>query len=230
MNILFYIRVSTDDQKESLERYRLKAKEFCSMHKHNLIGIFADEDVSGGIELFKRPQGKKLYEELSKHKDVAIATPDISRLFRDLRDGVNTLYDLQDLDIPVYSADMFGQAVDINTYMGFGLIIDHLKYAHMERLRIKQRTLDAMKGRRKVGLLTSNIPYGYKLESDNSKRILPDEREMLVVKEIVSLSKQGIPFARIADKLNELNIPTKHNKTWHAITVSKIVKYQQEVG
>lgn len=226
MKILFYIRVSTADQKVGLEKYRNMAQEFCKRHSHELIEVYADEDVSGGTEMFKRKAGKRLLDDLKAKKGNAVATPDISRLFRDLRDGVNTLFMLEKMEVPVYSADMYGRPLDTNNYMDFAVVIDQLKYAHMERLRIKQRTKDTMTFRRRNGKLTSNVPYGYKRVKEGSEDIIEEPNEQKVIAKIMEAVENQVGFTKIAEILNRNKIPTKLGKTWHSSTVKNIYEYQ----
>jgi DNA invertase Pin-like site-specific DNA recombinase len=229
MKILFYIRVSTDDQKVGLEMYRSMAETFCTMYKHELVDVYADEDVSGGIELFNRPEGKRLNQDLKSGKGDAIATPDVSRLFRDLRDGVNTLFDLCDLNVPVFTSNLFGQALDLTTPIGFSTAIELLKMAHMERLWVKNRTRDAMAFRRKNGKITSHIPYGYVRSTEDKSKLIKDVSEQRVIELILKYSQEGVGHTEIAKILNRNKIPTKRNKEWKASTIDRIVTYQKQV-
>ena len=60
-----YIRVSTDKQESSEELQKEKCLAYCNMMGYDVVDILTDSNVSGGIELFKRPEGAKLYS-LSK--------------------------------------------------------------------------------------------------------------------------------------------------------------------
>lgn len=225
-DILWYVRVSTDDQKQGLEMYTKQAQDFCDRYGHTLIDVFSDEDVSGGIELFKRPAGKLLLKALQEKKGNAIASPNVSRLFRDLRDGVNTIYDLQDDKVKMFLGDGYGMPVDINTPMGFSMVIDQLKYAHFERMQVSDRTTRALAFRRNKQMPTSHAQYGYDKFKDELKF---NEREIRVVNEIIALHNKGIGYTQIANKLTEFSIPTKKGGKWSASTVKKIINYQKKV-
>jgi len=228
MKIGWYIRVSTQDQKDGLEFYHSQAKEFCDRYNHTLIEIFSDEDVSGGIELFKRPSGKRLHEALKNKQINAIASPNVSRLFRDLRDGINTIHHLGKKDVTLYAGDGYGLPLDVNTPMGFSTVIDQLKYAHFERLIISDRTTKALAYKRKNGFVTSHVPYGYDKGEDN--KLTENITEMKVVKLIIKAYNQANTLSDISNSLNENKLPTKKGGKWYAITVSKIISYQRQVN
>lgn len=227
----YYIRVSTDDQKEGLELYRQKAKQFCQAYKHSLIDIYSDDDVSGKIELFKRPEGQRLYNDLISGKINTIASPDMSRLFRDLRDGVNTLHELETMKVKVFASNLYGDAFDLTSVRGFAMIIDELKEAQIERMRVSQRTKDALAHRRRNSMATSHIQYGYIRQDEvvgnrTIKRLVECPNEMKVVKGILSLKDNGYNNNQIAEVLAKTNVPTKKGGKWHPETVRKIINYQ----
>ncbi len=224
----WYIRVSTDDQKNSLDRYREKAKQFCDYYNHELIDIYSDNDVSGGIDLFKRPEGKRMYQDLLSGKIDTIASPDMSRFFRDLRDGLNTLHEMQELNIKVYVSNLYGEAFDLNTIMGFSMIVDQLKYAQIERMNVSIRTKDTMTYRRRNSMATSHAPYGKDKIVDTTtknKMLVTNEKEMSVVESIKKLYDKGWTYNSIANKLIELGVPSKRNGVWYGVTVKKILHF-----
>jgi site-specific DNA recombinase len=227
----YYIRVSTDDQKEGLELYRQRAAQFCNQYNHQLIEIYSDDDVSGKIELFKRPEGKRMYNDLISGKINTIASPDMSRLFRDLRDGVNTLHDLETMKVKVFASNLYGDAFDLTSLRGFSMIIDELKEAQIERMRVSQRTTDAMAYRRRNSMATSHEPYGYIKETITIKNRTVHQlnecpNEMKVVHGIIKLKEKGYSLKDIANVLKESKVPTKKGGKWHPVTVQKIISYQ----
>lgn len=226
MNIAWYIRVSTNDQREGLAMYKSQATEFCQRYNHTLIEIFSDEDVSGGIDLFARPAGKSLLKALNEGIVDAVASPNVSRLFRDLRDGVNTLHTFGKKNWQMYVGDGYGLPIDVNTPMGFSMIVDHLKYAQLERMHISERTTRGLAFRRKKGMATSHTPYGYFRTEENTS-LHEDKTQMAVVKKIIEANENGISTSKIASILNQNNVPTKTGATWYPSTITKIIKYQQ---
>ena len=54
----------------------------------------------------------------------------------------------------------------------------------------------------------SFAPYGYKKSSDDKNKIIIDEKVASVVRQIFKWKIGGMSGARIAEKLNELEIPT----------------------
>lgn len=114
-------------------------------------------------------------------------------------------------------------------------------------ISIKIRTqLDA---KRKNGdYIASFCVYGYKKSPDNKNKIIIDDNVSFVIKNIFSLKIDGYSNAKIAEKLNTLNILTPHdykksiginsstpfqknNKCkWTAVSVSRILKNEIYIG
>ncbi len=224
MRIGWYIRVSTQEQSESLAMYRSQAQAFCERYEHTLIDIYSDEDVSGGIELFKRPAGKALLQAFQDKQIDAVASPNVSRLFRDLRDGINTLHQFGINNWAMFCGDGYGLPLDVNTPMGFSMVVDQLKYAQIERMNISERTTRGLAFRRKKQMATSHTPYGWK-RVEGSTQMIEDETEKVFVNKILSMNNEGICDSQIAKHLTSINAPTKKGGKWHPITVTKIINY-----
>jgi len=230
MKLGWYIRVSTADQRESLLMYRNLAQGFCDKYGLKLVEIYCDEDISGGIELFLRPDGKRMKADLDSGRITCIASPNVSRLFRDLRDGMNTLHYTDTNKIKMYVSKGYGTPIDVNTSDGFRMFVTELMNAHLERLQIRERTKDALEHRRLSGMATSHTPYGYKRNANpKNTKLDVDVDEMAVVTAIMDLYRQGIKKSIICQKLNENRIPTKKGGEWHHSTVSKVISYQESL-
>lgn len=53
--VIGYVRVSTDDQTLSAEAQRHRLHEWCNIQGLELVAIYEDVGVSGGLPLEKRP-------------------------------------------------------------------------------------------------------------------------------------------------------------------------------
>jgi len=97
------------------------------------------------------------------------------------------------------------------------------RIAQLESEQIGERVYDGMaqKARTNGGSLGFNIPYGYNYENNE---LIVDKKEATIVKDIFNLYVDGLSMNKIAEHLNEKNIPTKQNRTWRAQTISKILK------
>ena len=84
-------------------------------------------------------------------------------------------------------------------------------------------------------MATSHTPYG-RVRQDVvvgnkvMRNLVECPKEMKVVRSIFNLKEKGYTYKFIADKLQELNVPTKKGGKWHPITVQKIVKFHESIN
>jgi DNA invertase Pin-like site-specific DNA recombinase len=98
--------------------------------------------------------------------------------------------------------------------------------AHLERLKIKERTKRAMDYRRKNKMATSHEPFGFKRSSSNSKQLMHDDQEMAVVNIILGQRRSGMGYADIAQQLNMKSVPTKKGSgKWYGKVVKGIIEF-----
>lgn len=63
--------------------------------------------------------------------------------------------------------------------------------------------------------------YGFCREG---QKLVPNERELGVVRRIHAARRRGHGFRAIAAALNRERVPTKEDRTWHASTVRYVLK------
>jgi DNA invertase Pin-like site-specific DNA recombinase len=228
MNVGLYLRVSTDDQQSGLQVYIQQAKDFCERYGHTYTEIFIDEDVSGDKDLQKRPAGAKLLAALESGKIQGIVSPNVTRLFRNLRNGVNTIDEFEKRNWRMFVSDGYGLPIDISTIMGFSMFVDQLKYAQIERMQISERTKNGMTYRRNNGKATSHTPYGYERRADD-KTLYTNDSEMDVVSIMLEMYSDNIAYLEIAKELNLADIPAKKGGKWTAKTVRGVIQYQNKI-
>jgi DNA invertase Pin-like site-specific DNA recombinase len=115
------------------------------------------------------------------------------------------------------------ESLDTSTAMGRFVMDIIQRIAQLESEQIGERVYDGMaqKARTNGGSLGFNIPYGYNYVD---KKLIINREESEVVKKIFNLYKNDYSMKKIADHLNEKNIPTKKKKMWRSQTISKILK------
>lgn len=223
MDLAPYIRVSTDEQKTGLQVYRESVLMFAERNKYNVPVIYEDEDVSGGLAFRKRPEGRKVWEAAVEGRIKGILSDNVSRMFRDMEDGIVTANRLKEMNIKLFFVDYGSTPIDIQTESGFLWFVMQLTMAHIERMKIQKRTKDAHRIRRKNGLATSHTPYGKdKIEGG---RLIDNPCEMSIVRKIVSMRDSGCTFQSIADHLNHDKVPTKKGREWDKKTVSNTYNF-----
>ena len=230
-----YNRVSTDDQKTGIQVYRESIERFCKYGNHEIVGVYEDEDVSGGMPFRERPQGKLLYESLMNGDVDGMVADNISRVFRSAADGFATIEQFRDAGVKFFICDQGQVPLDVDSEQGFMLFSFQLMYAQLERMKIKKRTSDAHKMRRKTGLATTHAQFGYNKISDTQysnivNRIVPCEKEQAVVKQIMELHISNISNYSIAKFLNNNSIPAKKGGLWTGKTVKGVIDYQLEIS
>lgn len=226
MNLVSYNRVSTDEQKVGLQMYEQSIKRFCEYHNHTLVGQFQDEDVSGGIAFAKRPSGRKCYDLLMEGKADGIIVGDVSRMFRNLEDGVVLERIFRENGIKMLFADGNGSPVDTTTETGFMMFLFPLIQAHLGRLNRKVTTKKNMEFRRNSGLVTSHTPYGYERATEGKdNRLYEKADEMKVVEMIFQMLGLNYSLTKIAAELNSHSIPSKTGKTWSRNSVDSVINY-----
>jgi DNA invertase Pin-like site-specific DNA recombinase len=212
-----YVRVSTQEQVSegvSLDAQRDKLKAYCKCSGIKLIDIKADEGLSGGT--LERPGLQAALAMLRRGTANTLIVVKLDRLSRSLRD-VCTLVEDYFGNERYHLLSLCGMA---NTHSAAGrmVLMNLANYAQFEREMISERTRDALRHMKAQGVRLGPAPYGYALSDEvdaNGRRLLvpiPDEQE--VIRKIKSLRAEGLSFAKIAQRLNDVRTPARRNGTW----------------
>ena len=178
MKVAIYLRVSTNDQSDSLELQESKCRSYCDSQGYEVVKVFSDKNVSGKTKVYERPQGKLLKSGLLNKKFDHIVTLKLDRLSRSMVDGVMTIEEISTLG----SISILDFNLDTNTPMGKLVLSNLLAFAQFEREMIAGR-VKASLGHKKDNLkvYSRNTPYGF-LRRD--KNLIPDPDTLHIVKEI----------------------------------------------
>lgn len=213
---------------------------FCKRHEHTVIASFTDEDVSGGKELRKRPEGEYLYHGLMLKEAEGVVCANVSRMFRDMEDGISTANRFKENGIKMFITDGQAEPIDIDTVQGFTMFTMQLLMAQIELMNIRTRTRNSARFRDRNNMASTHAQYGYDIVD---KKQIVNEAEMLVVKEIFAKRDSGIDFKAIAACLNERGVLSKnagkvvrqHDGTdlvysgkWSSKTVAGVYNYHQK--
>ena len=187
------------DESESIEAQLDFCRKWCEENNVEIVGEFADRALSGGDE--ERPE---LW--------AAIAALE--------RGYVLVVYRLDRLARSVYLSDIIERAINRKkaTFIsvcgegtwGFTdedwLIRKILQtLAEYERRVIAARTRAAMLRHQANGKLMGSIPpYGYKLDPEDSKRIVKNPYERIIINQMQRLHRKGLSLRQIAEELTNL--------------------------
>jgi DNA invertase Pin-like site-specific DNA recombinase len=215
-----YIRVSSDDQANSLLAQEEKILAYAKFSGIEIVNIFIDENVSGGTPIFKRPQGSKIesFMEGNAISDIVCVKPD--RAFRSVIDALSTMDQWNAQGISLHVSDMGGVSLNTTTAIGRLLFTTIVTLGEFERGITSERIKTVFESKKKNGKIYSRDMYGY----DNSMgSMVENAEEQRVISVMRQLKDQGTPYAGIASHVNMLGLKSKTGKEFHASTVRYIL-------
>ena len=209
---VLYIRVSTDDQRTSIEAQRETCTRIANQRGYEIVGEFVDENVSGSLQIDQRPALKRALADLASDKADRLIVAKLDRFAR------NTIVALQ-LDKLAAGQGwgiVFGDMeIDTSTAAGKFQLTMMAGGAQFERDRISERTREALAIKRAQGVRLGR------------PSLLPTE----VVARIVTERNEGKSLRVIATGLSRDGVATAQGgKSWHASTVRKVLAGQQAEG
>ena len=212
MSNIAYLRVSHTESLNgtSLETQEKRCKAFAELHGFTIDKVYS-ELVSGGVEFRKRPIFQKVLSELKSGSKLVVSRLD--RLSRKVIDTLKIVDDFKKQHKEVCITDI-GNIHKDGVSKIFVTILASL--AEIERENISQRVKASKKiakdERRYLGGYTE---FGYKVED---KKLVPDEKEFIVLQSMVNLRKSGLGYRKISDE-----IKNKFGKRIYSPQVHKIL-------
>jgi len=192
---------SLDAQRESAENYIASQK---SEGWVKLPTLYDDGGYTGANT--DRPALQKLMSDIKNGGINCVVVYKVDRLSRSLLDFTHLLEFFEKYNVTFVSVT---QAFNTNTSMGRLTLNILLSFAQFEREIISERTKDKMGAARKKGLWVGGIPIlGYDLDRINHKLVI-NEKEALVVREIFDTYIKEKSLLRTAMILNEKGLRRK---------------------
>jgi len=226
--IYTYSRTSTHLQDSSSEQQEQLLSQFCQRKEYTEVVKLIDTDVSGGKLILERPAGSKL-SEIKKGDVIICAKHD--RMFRSLKDAVNTISDWFELGVSIYFLNLGETPIDMKTPHTKFMLYMMMATAELEKDTISERTVKNLKFRKESRKTYSAEVFGYDNVGErgsNGKiidgRLVANEDEQQVIKQILEWHNINISLNGIARNLNERNTPSKKGKKWSAKTVRDTIK------
>ena len=208
-----YCRVSTDEQAQkglSLKDQEQKGIALANKHGFNY-EVYIDAGVSGKLAFNKRPQLKLLIDRITDGKIQAIFVADIHRLSRgDQMQSIILKSIFKENNVKLFEGDVEIDLDDVNQMLltDMKFLLSAYEVASMSK-RIKEKILTGIKlGHVNGGPIKT---YGYEKGEDKIMIIKSDEAK--VVKLIFEMSLKGMGTKVIANRLNDLKIPTKRSNS-----------------
>jgi site-specific DNA recombinase len=183
MNAVGYIRISVADQSRYSLDYQEKAvKDYCELHKLQLVNIFKDDGESSYT--FDRPDFKALEKFIKQSKNIQyLIIFDHDRFSRNLAEALIKIKELKDkLGITVLATtDAFN--TDYSDPSAFLMRAFKYMMAESELHRIRQRTKTGLTQAALQGRHVNRAPYGYTNAKDDTGRsliVIDDEKAIHV--------------------------------------------------
>ncbi len=207
--VAIYTRVSTEEQ--STEGFSLAAQEdslrrYCDSKGFEVYDTYVDGGYSG--KNFKRPEMQRLLHDVRDDKFeivLAVAVDRISRNNRDVLTFVDCELHPRGKKLLISTCD-----IDSSTEIGHMFISLLGTFAEYERRLIVTRVKKGMEQRAAEGKTNGGNMLGY--DSVDGK-LMVNEDEAEVVREIFELRVQGHGYKKIADTLNRKGKKTKAIKS-----------------
>lgn len=212
-----YIRVSTDNQEESLEVQELRIRQYCEFQNLEIVDLLVDQGVSGFTEIYKRPAGKKL-ASLGDVKHIVCIKPD--RLFRNVKDSLITMDEWDKEGIALHLVDVGGVSLNTKTAIGRLMFTTIISFAQFERDITGERIKAVLNNKKSTGKVYSKGVLGY----DNvDGSMVKNEGEQEIIQTMLSLRNNGFNPSRITRILNRVGYRTKSGSKFYRSTVDYII-------
>jgi len=215
-----YIRVSTDDQSNSIAVQTERINSYCKFQNIILTEIIIDEDVSGFTEFDKRPGGKKANHLLANTEAKTIIAIKPDRLFRNTVDGLITVAAWNEQNVDLHIIDMGGASFTTKTAIGKLIFTQLISIAQFERDNTGER-IKAVLNHKKDNLkaYTRRI-LGFNIVDG---QMVPNPSEQEIIDKIFALSNDGWAPNKIAKYLNDNQFKAKEGGQFYASTIKKII-------
>ena len=179
-----YYRLSQEDERQgesvSIDNQRAILRKYAEEHGFEIHGEYIDDGVSGTT--FQRPEVQRLLDDAKTGVINTIIVKDLSRFGRNYIE--------------------VGQYVDY-VFPAFGI-----RFIAIHAANTSKKIRAVLKSNAKDGKYHARkAPYGYVKSDTEKKTPVIDEEAAAVVKRIFEMRASGLSPHKIADTLNEENIP-----------------------
>lgn len=193
-----YCRLSKDDEQSgdsvSIETQKMMLTKYCREQNFDVFDIYIDDGYSGLN--FNRPSFSRLIDDLEADKFDIVVTKDLSRLGRDyIQTGyyIDVYFSIKRIRYIAVN-DGIDTKYNDNDIAPFKNILNDMYAKDLSR-KIKSAKLQ----RAQNGLyISSQPPFGYKVNPYNRNQLIIDEEAAQVVKLIFDLAEEGKSYSEIS--------------------------------
>lgn len=223
-----YVRVSTTEQADAYgpETQREKIRAWAEMNDVDPDSLDWYEDAASGGDTDRDGLQATLsgLEDCEYDALVVYRADRLSRSLKDLLVLIEERLDPCDCDFVSVTEPM-----DTTTPMGRAVLHMIGTFSELERGIITERLREGRKSKaRGGGHATGEVPLGYRQTAEGD--LEPDPRTAPIIQKIFELREDGESLRSIAETLNDAGVPTKRGGSWHASTVSYVLKNDKYKG
>lgn len=210
---------------ESCERQLEDLRAWCFNNNYQIVSEHRDEALSGGDDFTDRPG---MFDAAAACKrGMTFLVRSFDRMFRDARKALMFCAMMESKGVNVVSAtEPAANGTDPIAEMIRTIMLAVAEYQRaMIRARTKVRMLQYQAGGRRM---SKQAPWGWRVDPANPARIIEDDAEMAVARDIVRMKGEGASLRDIAAWLEQQGVDRRGKKTWDHVLVNRI--YQRHKG
>lgn len=167
-----------------------------------------------------------MLEECEKGRIDLILTKSITRFARNTVDTLSTVCHLKEIGVSVYFEK---ECLNTMTEESEGILTIYGAVAQQESENISQNVHWSAVNRFRHGtFVISRRPYGY--DKDEEKELAVKENEAAWVRRMASMYMNGVSGVRIAEYLNQNQVPAPYGGLWSSEAVLRILFNEKTVG
>jgi DNA invertase Pin-like site-specific DNA recombinase len=233
MDAIIYRRVSTNEERQDIDRQLQPLLNYCKENNMTVIDSFKDS-VSGSVEVEKRDGYSKMLKAVEKYKNkkqLNIVFDEISRLGRKKKIINNAIEYFTNQGINVHFLSPRCKMLDENgriIEMADMVVTIFAQLAESELNNIKHRTITSVPRTAKKGhSLGGYFALGYTTD-DNGKIIIHEEEAKLV--KLIFEKYNSMGAVKVANFLRQNGYKTKMNRDFEPTTIIKIIQNRNYLG
>jgi site-specific DNA recombinase len=220
-----YARVSSgkDAMLQSLSAQISFYSELIQKHAGWLYaGVYADEAVTGTKD--NRPEFQRLLADCRAGKIDMVVTKSISRFARNTVTLLETVRELKALGVDVFFEEQNIHSISADGELMLAILAS---YAQEESRSASENQKWRVKRNFEEGKPWDCTILGYRAK-DGVFEIVPEEAE--TVRLVFSWYLSGLGKQAIANRLNEMGVPTRFGRSWHQDTIRKMLRNEKYTG
>lgn len=235
--VAVYCRVSTVEQAEegySIDEQERLLMEYCEKHGYEVFHVYTDRGISGK-DIKHRPAMMELLEAAGKKQFDMVLSWKINRISRSLKDAISIVETLEKNGISYRS---YSEPFETDTPSGKMQFQMMALVGEFERNSLAQNVRMGMCAKARSGeWCGGTTPFGYDcvpVDNPSGKRkrsrLVINEKEAGIVREIYRLCAEGKGYKAIVNRLNQSGYRTKKGNQFAVAQVRDILMNPIYIG